>query len=1408
MSGEQENLSRLQEQLNGNKAERGSALRELADLDDYSWGLVKELTPVVVNCLSDSDSNALEAKRAGSAFEKFIEAHPDAVAAGIGDQNDLILSEHKPAIEHMLKALVAMEKGNPGFLAGKDLHLSDLLDERSKDIRYNAVRLHGAIATKDALQQLEYVLNQVDDDAAIAGAYDGYDVAVERVVMSLDDQERQSLDIERAVGSLSHIADHRPQLLEEYWQELANGLRTPFHETVADALFKIVANANEKDTIGCKLTATVLEMCEENVQSTATLAARICDIVPEAAQTISDCLHAPSETKIETLVSSVPSGTDGRLLAGLLFNHYQAAAVAGLEVRITTGSTDMNQMANALMDLIEHQSTSDKGAHLLVHAISNQPEAMEKEFSTLYPQLETAIREGDQWKVEASAQVLEGFAQMNPTITDRIADDILTRVFSERDGYLEPIFDVLDVSCTYHSTAITKRIEQIIELVSSDNEVVRHRALDLLGSALDSEASESVYALPVILSCLDDPDPTVQGKAIEAIVKMGVKPAPPELRALSEDDDQSKEVRQRASQAITTIEQYYNPNPIKNTYATTGASVLNDDEGDVELRYWSAEGGWEPLEFGRFRQELIEKIREQHQRSPGTGLPVLLPYYEPSDVIPLAFDFILRSPDDDCQVVLFSPGTQTQWGQKSEVREEIARYGLAPPDSSPLTAARLPDVVPHARISDGESVYDSDGTGPGELVITKQLNELLSLPPDSVDAIIFHLCSRRKDEWEELLQTVDERFVNATTITAYSHFTKNEREHGRPNYGPPEFLKQVSTLPGEEIINKVMTAKDDGGEVNETTEDVISARNRRRSNSKTANHRWILGDSELMAQQDPPPIRIVEIEAPKINSLLEQIFEDSAQLENVEDEGGSYRIFSEQMFFERLPTPVTEYDSWIQDEWQAGKPERFLPDVSEERLNGLEMFGKQVENLEVPKRVFDAENKLRRIRDQLKESNPMFDAIVGRVKEAIQQETSISILVPTPSFKSVLQRAFENRTEIPIESLDSFPISVVTPDTAREINPVQTLLIPGPLHPQHKCYYVHPRADSVEVLTYNRLWAAMVERHANEYVELLNDTTATPDYRPFGQPDLEGDTEPEDDTVPETDEEDAFAEPAESRSGLLNQNGHTPSYDTPKTKMDLLALTMETASDKEYSDSSSRYIDEYRIYEIEFEDGTILRRSNTDTILRRRSEDTGGKPLQWVRPQLLTTGDRVVVIPRETKQELWRERLHELYDEEISPSAVDDLRIWYQTILDIWSEVSAKLGANPSKQEVLNEIYYQVNAKGFERREETLSGWIESVQSAEDPLELAEDPSLTIGPQDQDDIRIIGEAFDESTLQRDYENIGAAMRGLRTVNRNEGREFHDWLLEQVLTDEPNRVNKAAHTEEVVSITDVTSIKSE
>jgi hypothetical protein len=1021
-----------------------------------------------------------------------------------------------------------------------------------------------------------------------------------------------------------------------------------------------------------------------------------------------------------------------------------------------------------------------------------ETDLLEKAQSVLFEELIQGNPEPTEL-LQATGQLAKTDAAFAQSLVDE-ALELLTR-----DSKSQEIgWDVLNEVADWEPDPIIARSGDLVETFATSSPSETKRGLMVLSTVAERARSYPSELAEVVLNKLKSNDKDVVVEAVRAAKNIGFHPPPEQLTSLAKGNGK---VAAAAAEAIDHLRDKRNSRAAT-SYVQDLESPDKDirlfagDTGDLCLKQRTEDGMWADIDVGTIRSRVVKETLRSADR--GENAPVVLPHYEPRDTVLVAISLVLNATRADRQIAIYSPGSQSHWGMKGQVREELSKFGLSDTSGRVVGAEPIPDVIPHAYVWDGELKNDSEGQAPGCFVLCKKLSDLEHV--DDLDIVLLNLSSRIPEETEEKIREVESIHPEATLVNTYSYYAKNERD-GRPRYGPPIGLESTSTLPSINAIDAVLsentfdwtnhlspTYHSDGDSLSDTYETSVGT--------------WTVGDDDVRSLANGSSIRVRHVETGDISSLLDQVFDLSASLRGVDDYGSGGLIFSRQLFFERLPVPGEDFDEWIRERYYEG--ERFLPPLIEERIEDVKRKAEVVEELQAVQPLNKAERILEQINKRLRDENPLFDEIQDQISIARGNDERLAIFSGSTKHAEILRYSLEKHGVVTQDELEDGAITVVSPDNARSLGVHDRLVIPGALHQENAGFYVHPRVAETVVLTYDRTWASMMESHACDFVDTLNVAAGGLDYAPYEYPRLGGDLPIEESSeAPEAEAESNIDRSVENAQESTASESPRSTKSRKKPKSEVLADAMGYVSSEAYREESGRYDRETRHYVIETTDGRLLNLTNHDTILRRR-QTSAKVEHHWVSPEALTAGDSIVTIPSEVKEELWQEELKQLYEDDFeADEALDRLGQWYSAVEDIYDHVREEnhTASDDSTWGVHATIYDTINRQipDFGREKSTVRSWFDSVLEADTPIELVEDPSLTIGPRSYKDIESIGQAFDNNLLTTDAEKIEASMEGLRTINRRQGHELQEKIRDQMNTHQSNPVLDAAERHEVASI---------
>jgi hypothetical protein len=932
-----------------------------------------------------------------------------------------------------------------------------------------------------------------------------------------------------------------------------------------------------------------------------------------------------------------------------------------------------------------------------------------------------------------------------------------------RSKLLDTVASV-DVTSTEHKR---KKAEQGLEaLILADalgEEIVE--LVELWGECLESDEpflrEHALVQLDVLAS--ENPDEIhAQLRQISELVSEGT----------SKQSEKARDVITSYSRAQSDDHVSY----IEEALGTfgSGSAVDHLSQMDRGLRYRQTGD----VEYGRFDlDETCVRALENLWSSivEDRTIPVVWPAFSPQVSVLFSIEALLRFLPTGKDVVLFTGGGGSHWGNLTEVRKEYSNYAITALSGSDDEQVPLSQIIPHARIDGGEVKTMSGGDAETRLVVTKQVDELREM--DDVGCILLNLTSRIKPEYDEVVDELSKKSSDTPVIPVYSHYSKHETNERRvPRYGPPAQLAEIDTLPGVDALEAGLN----------TDDDVVPP--------DFPGH--VAKDFAELA--DPSDIRLVGIGDDGLLDMIEPGYAASTELRRYEDDQAAGRIFSTLMKFERMPLPFGRYDRWA----RANTEGYFGPRQVSEQVDNLEVHGEEVVGTGTARSMFDTVQALRRALNEFDDQSPMYEELVRQIREHREESSSLAVFLPKSTWRRGVRDVLIEDGVVAQSEIDRGEISFVDPDSVRDIDTVDTLLILGPQRPQFAGFYIHPKVGEAVVLTYRGEWGGMIERDVRRYVDRLNEAISGMDYSPIDYPEIDlelrpaVEPEPEPDHVTADTSEPGPREPTTS-SGTERTSAPSGGRESSGTRTDRDQITKLFDQDRsrDYTSESGDRYDDYTHVDYDIVTVAGPRLTNETRALKRRDVASSDGRYHWVTPRRLEPGDQIAVINPDVYQSLWREWLDDAYSEELGDAPViEDVETWYETVTSILEELEDEQSSVNVRQRVI------ATTAHIDREDQTRWNWFRSVSEAESGLDLVGTPSLTIGPRSAKDIDSIGQTFgrDEITGE-DAQRIERSMRRARGVNASQGHEFAEHLKQKMNELEDNAVKDATERYEVRSV---------
>lgn len=477
----------------------------------------------------------------------------------------------------------------------------------------------------------------------------------------------------------------------------------------------------------------------------------------------------------------------------------------------------------------------------------------------------------------------------------------------------------------------------------------------------------------------------------------------------------------------------------------------------VGVVYKNSLSQWTPIELDPIKVSLLEQLLES---LPATDpLDLFVPGFDPRAILPIAVELLFSATDD---VVVYSPGTQSNWGTKEDLREEYSRFGLTAESGNIGSAMPLSELFSDAYVSDGTLKDRTESYLDTRLILTKQLEEL----PETCDPeylIVNHL-ARAVDGYAEDLDKFENRLESTTVVTLWSQFTKREREW-LPAYGPPENFDQQPIRPDSDAISQIRS----------------EATALRENSAAQAQHTTRQTAVDLEGLLTTTSVKFAFTDDEQLNSSFDDLYSEQKNLDDAGYEDAATKIQNAMMFFRRLPVPADYYDDTIEERTLDGELATYLPKST---TRYIEDFDTSREHGEIP--LQETIRLLYQIRDRLADENPLSDLLVEFLSELADDDQTVTIFTPSSELGGILDAYLRTRSSLDKRWMQS-SVELVDDSSGRQVSYADAFISLGPQWPTYKPFYIHPRAEETRLLLHQRSTKSLLENHVRQAVERCTD---------------------------------------------------------------------------------------------------------------------------------------------------------------------------------------------------------------------------------------------------------------------------------------------------------------------------------
>ncbi|MCL9814351.1 hypothetical protein [Natranaeroarchaeum aerophilus] len=924
----------------------------------------------------------------------------------------------------------------------------------------------------------------------------------------------------------------------------------------------------------------------------------------------------------------------------------------------------------------------------------------------------------DKTDLRAHGRVVGAVAAGESAELSAVISELVDRLTGAKDrSEREQLLAALIEAGRIKSSKEFPKLDHIVGLSRDAEGSTRALYMKLFGG-LTQTVADPGSLIPELLRGLQSEDPKIRRAASHALSGVNLYPTPDALAASQEDPD--PDVQERVDTAT-------------NQSAPEGCLPLRFDSEEesrllglqASLKYATVQGRWDPIEFDEYHQALFRNLAMMYQ-SGGSGR-VLLPYYVPHAGVLVPLELALQGAHqyEGVRVAVYTPGTSVQWGTLKDFRKALSSYGFGEKDNISGTALPATEWLTVSRVQ-GDSVtpYNTDASGPNEVVLTKSLEGLAAI--DAPDVIVCNLQAHTSRSEPELIDAIRDVAPETSVVFQYSFFTKHDAGYGWPRYGYPEEQSQgisriVSRLPAQAL----------GTAGPETEEDhIVPAIDQARA--------------QICRLSDPRSFMLHSFGAGELIDHINGIYEKYVDLDEPATEELAGTIRSRLFNIQRLSVPTDLYNEWVREE--SVRQGRYSPETTEQLLHSLDQLRDQYEQAYVPATVSEVIDHLEAMYDALSESNPKFTYLTEQLTEATQTDERIAIVFLSGHMQQVFEYAIRQTTSYTPADLEKLGVYLSQPDQFRDFDVVDRVLLPADVPPPLANYYFAPNAEKLELLTYGTDRQDRLEGWIDEQATRIHDQLGVPN-------EIEWPAQPELNEQPHGRDVEETEKPSEESP--------FPDVETFQDTSSAFTATgrgMGASGGPEAHESGKVRISTTDANEVELD-------FSRSVLLKKSSVGENSSEFTWITAHDLVTGDTVKIIPDSVRQELYQDALSELYGEGPSGSEIiESLETWWSTMREIYSEY-----------ENIGVIYSLLDRHGIDKTEGTVRDWFRAVMAADEPIDLVENPDLTIGPDSTSDIYIIGQAFEKEEFTESANIIQNVMKRFRKENRDQGRELNQQI---------------------------------
>jgi hypothetical protein len=477
---------------------------------------------------------------------------------------------------------------------------------------------------------------------------------------------------------------------------------------------------------------------------------------------------------------------------------------------------------------------------------------------------------------------------------------------------------------------------------------------------------------------------------------------------------------------------------------------------------------------------------------------------------------------------------------------------------------------------------------------------------------------------------------------------------------------------------------------------------------------------------------------------LSEAHEIVAELDEVRTQALYQTLRGAVYWIQDMVAPLEAHDHWART--QTSLHGRYQPSTTDDMLTEID---REVDNFSsipfVEGAGFDLKQELTALFELLAETTPKFETLCNKIRATIDSDYTAGVVFLKASRRQPAVRAVCDELDMEVPQLEREGVHIVGPDEIRIITDLDITIFPNSLPRSMAGLYLLNNTTGSQIFTYESGREGHIRRDCEWYLEAIDSRLTGSIENLCPQPVIEAiGSDTEHPQVVETDE------------------------DSQSERSKLLAAVESNLSGRGRSGAGN----EISRIVVTTDTGEKITYNSTDRVLVSNSE-VDGEAYEWLRIAELSPGNTFLFIDPELRSRLLSSLLEKSYEEEIGGEF--DL---YEILADWWENIQEI----EAQADSIAEVHSRLQRAGLDRNYSTVRNWIRSAQEADGPLDLVEDSDLVIGPEETEDIRIIGEVFGITEFRDQAPVIGSVMAACRGFNRTKGKEVSG-LIKSAVSDD-------------------------